>query len=127
MSCRHPSVQSHVVIRSVDAVEGDPTVLRVRWYPDTGTCPVDSYTVSYQLANPYQCGGSGGWGGRNVSGATAGTAYNITGLLPYSSYRVYVTAATAAGSGPISYARTGQTGPAGIAGLQLVLVQKVRC
>ena len=75
-----------------------PDSLTVSWNPPSNTppCPVDPYTVHYQLTNRDQCDSTGG-PKTPVTGVT-GSPVTITRLHAYSSYDVFVTATNTIGS-----------------------------
>ncbi|XP_022097109.1 insulin-like growth factor 1 receptor [Acanthaster planci] len=92
---------SQVQALSVDSVEDQPTALRVRWNQPSGNCPIDNYTIHYDLVWLSQC--EIPESNRTLVGTTEGTEYSITGLFPHSRYKVDVTAKTSAGEGDRSY------------------------
>ncbi|XP_038066610.1 receptor-type tyrosine-protein phosphatase F-like [Patiria miniata] len=94
-------VPSQVRDLSAEAVDGYPTVLRVRWNRPSGNCPIDHYTVSYDLFRLLKC--EYPTSNRIEAGRTTLMEYNITGLFPNSEYSVYVTATTSAGEGSEDY------------------------
>ena len=102
---------------TVNPVQGYPTILSLRWSKPVGECPIDFYTISYQLANAFQCASVAA--ARNTSGTTMDTMFNITGLLPHSTYYVLVTASTPAGEGSYSFylGVTAEAGKVSVLGL----------
>ena len=85
-----------VISLTVASVPTSPDSLTVSWNPPSSTsCPVDSYTVHYQLTQRDQCASTGG-PKTPVTGVT-GSPITITGLHAYSSYDVFVTATNTIG------------------------------
>ena len=84
-------------VTSLTVSSSSPDSLTVSWDPPSNTlCPVDSYTVHYQLTYRDQCDGTGG-PKTPVTGITE-SPVTITGLHAYSSYDVFVTATNTFGS-----------------------------
>ncbi|XP_038068352.1 uncharacterized protein LOC119737808 [Patiria miniata] len=104
-------VQSQVSDLSAEAVDGYPTVLRVRWNLPSGNCPIDHYTVSYDLYWLLRCEYPAS--NRIVAGRTTDMEYNITSLFPNSRYKVYVRATTSVGEGveDVEYVYTAEAAP----------------
>ena len=74
---------------TVASVLSSPDSLLVSWNPPFTSCPLDSYTVHYQLTNRDQCDSTTGPKTKFLD--TTGRNVTLTGLHAYSSYDVFVT------------------------------------
>ena len=81
---------------TVQTIPSSPDSLQVSWIPPPPSCPVDFYTVHYQLTNRDQCDDTTGT--KTKFGNTTDTTITVTGLYAYSSYDVNVTSTNVDGS-----------------------------